>query len=174
MRQISSRPKKRSLHRVLAGVVVSTAAVALAQSPSTDNWQENAVPPPAHFKTEGLHIFDVSVSSSLVYGIDPDTLMLGTDGVVRYVLVARSKSGATNVLFEGIRCKTAEMKTFARWNNQGSWISGAEGAWRPLNFSGPTNHAMHLARDGICEGKTPNGSARNMLQALQRGRVLSN
>jgi len=148
--------------------------MAMAVKTSQDGWQEQHVQPPATFKVEGLQTFDVSVGSSLIYGIDPDTLSLGGDGVVRYVLVARSPSGALNVLYEGIRCQTAEMKTYARWDNQGHWISSAGSAWRTLAFSGPTRHAMRLARDGICEGPTPNGSARNMLQTLERGRSVAN
>ena len=43
--------------------------------------------------------------------IDQRTQAIGEDGVVRYVLVVRSASGAESVSFEGLRCATGERRT---------------------------------------------------------------
>ena len=154
---------------MLLSALLCLSGQAVAQGISADNWQESDTAPPASFSTKHLQFFEVSPGSTLVYGMDPDTLTVGADGVVRYVLVASSARGALNVLYEGIRCQTAEMKTYARWDNHSAWNTGTGSDWRPLSFSGSTRHAMRLARDGVCDGSTPNGSALNILQALQRG-----
>ncbi|MBU7573426.1 MAG: CNP1-like family protein [Hydrogenophaga sp.] len=143
----------------------------LRDDPDAPAWQEAAVKPPPTFSTDQLQAFDVSAGTALNYGIDPKTLSVGEDGVVRYVLVARSSSGALNVLYQGLRCQTAEVKTYGRWNNNASsWNVNAKEAWQELSFSGPTRPAMLLARAGICEGRTINGSAQKILHTLKHGR----
>ena len=99
----------------------SPGAQAQLQNPDAEPWQEAQTAPPAVFSTDQLQAFEVSKDAALSYGIDPKTLTVGNDGVVRYVLVARSAKGALNVLYQGIRCQTAQVKTYGRWNNQSSW-----------------------------------------------------
>lgn len=67
-------------------------------------------------------------------GVDPASVTLGPDGVIRYVIVAQSASGALNAWYEGLRCTTAQVKTYAHWNpgppGNGAPTPGAE--WRNL------------------------------------------
>lgn len=51
--------------------------------------------------------------SPFKYYIDPDSLTLGEDDVVRYTVVVKSSSGATNVIYEGLRCSVTEYRTYA-------------------------------------------------------------
>lgn len=161
---------RRGRPAIVASLALVLAAPVVAQTSSDENWQELATAPPAQFSLDQLQSIEMGAKSSLSYGLDPATLTVGADGVVRYVLVARSPSGALNVLFEGIRCKTAAVKTYARWDNVGAWNISADAAWRPLAFSGSTRHAMQLAREGICDGPTPNGTADRILRSLRTGR----
>jgi len=171
-------PSSRRLprHLVVASAMISFLFLSQAaqaqwlQDPDAEPWNEAVVAPPANFSTEVLQPFEVSQRAELSYGIDPRTLSVGEDGVVRYVMVARSSS-ALNVLYQGVRCATAEVKTYGRWNNNAStWNSNAKEEWQPLSFSGFTRPAMMLARAGICDGRTINGSPQKILQALKHGR----
>ncbi len=147
--------------------------VAAAMADDEPAWKEMAVAPPGSFSTTELQHFTVSSGSSLVYGIDPQTLAVGEDGVIRYVMVARSPSGALNALYEGIRCGSAETKTYARWdNNRSAWHTPTNAEWRPLSFSGMTRPAMILAKEGLCNGKAVNGTPREMLASLKNGMYL--
>jgi hypothetical protein len=147
------------------------AAQAQFKDPDAEPWQESAVTAPASFSTDSLQPFDVAQGSALSYGIDPKTLTVGGDGVVRYVMVARSSSGALNVLFQGVRCATAEFKTYGRWNNNASsWNTSTKEEWQPLSFSGFSRPAMMLARAGICDGKTINGNSQKILHTIKHGR----
>lgn len=137
-----------------------------------ENWTETVVAPPAFFSTSGLLPLEISPGSAMRFGIDPTTLSIGTDRVVRYVLVAQSASGALNVLYEGIRCETAEMKTYARWNNDSSWNVSQDASWRTLQSKGSARHGMVLATQGVCEGTTPNKSVSQILKSLQTGRAV--
>lgn len=140
-------------------------ALALAQPPADPEWQEAVVTPPA-FQTERLQTFPVSVNSSMVFGLDPATLSVGPDYVVRYVVVARSGSGALNALFEGVRCKTAEVRTYARWDNNRALWNAAQSGWQPLSS---VRHAARLAAIAFCDGNAVTGNPQQILQALRRG-----
>lgn len=139
--------------------------------PDAPPWKEATVAPPPKFSTDQLQAFEVSVGAALSYGIDPKTLSVGEDDVVRYVMVARSSSGALNVLYQGVRCQTGEVKTYGRWNNNAStWNVSAKEEWHPLSFSGFARPAMILASQGICDGRTVNGTSQKILQTLKNGR----
>lgn len=133
-------------------------------------WKEAVAAPPASFSTDQLQTFDVAQGTSLTYGIDPNTLSVDADRVVRYVLVAKSSSGALNVLYQGIRCETAEVKTYGRWDNQTRWNTSTKDAWQELSFRGPSRPAMMLARSGVCDGRTINGTPQKILHTLKNGR----
>ncbi len=45
--------------------------------------------------------------------IDPNTFSVGDDGVVRYWMMLKSRLGAMNWHYEGIKCTGAEYKTYA-------------------------------------------------------------
>lgn len=145
------------------------AAPASAQNEEPAPWQESKVTPPASFSTEAVTPFVLDAKSAMSLGIDPKTLSIDPDGVVRYVLVAKSSQGALNVLYEGIRCDTAEVKVYARWDNTSSWNSSGKENWEPLAFRGATRRAMQMARGGVCDGRVPNGPPARILRTLQSG-----
>jgi len=148
----------------------SPGAQAQLQNPDAEPWQEAQSTPPAVFSTDQLQAFEVSKDAALSYGIDPKTLTVGNDGVVRYVLVARSANGALNVLYQGIRCQTAQVKTYGRWNNQSSWNTSPKDDWQELSFRGASRPAMLLARGGVCDGRTITGNPQKILNTLKNGR----
>ncbi|TSE34830.1 CNP1-like family protein [Tepidimonas charontis] len=163
-------------HPLISGLLAALALTAHAQlltDPNRD-WQEAEAPaPPPTLRTEGLVPFSPSVASELRFGLDPDSLTLGPDGVIRYVIVARSASGALNAWYEGLRCATAQVKTYAHWNPgpPGQWQHHPQPTWRALGGEFASRPAVALARGGLCDGATPNGQPRDMLRALRAGRV---
>jgi hypothetical protein len=93
-------------------------------------WKEVEVPPPPALRTSGLVSVEVNGGSELRYGVDPHSIAVGKDGVVRYVIVASSRSGAINALYEGVRCDRGEYRVYARSSGQG-WRP-AETEWKSL------------------------------------------
>lgn len=117
------------------------------------DWKEVEVPPPPAFNAERLVPIDMPRHVSLKLGVDPQTLRITEDGIVRYVMVATSSSGNINASYEGIRCLTGEVKTYARYTASGQWTSVTNPEWKPLNGNQPSLHALALARQGACEGR---------------------
>ncbi len=134
------------------------------------DWKEAAIPPAPAFDAGKLLTFDAAASSSLVFGVDPATLRISDDGVVRYVMVATSPSGARNVFYEGIRCATGEFRTYARYTPAGAWAKVDNAEWRSMFGSMGSKHALQLARSGVCDSAAPASSVGEIVRQLKAGR----
>lgn len=157
-----------------AVVLLGWASFCSGQSPADDpDWVESDVLAPPAFDLKRLIPFDVPVKTGLVFGLDPATLMVTPDGVVRYVVVASSPQGARNVLYEGLRCATAETKIYGWSDEQGNWRMAGKPVWRSLYQHAPSHHARVLAKNALCQGNGPTVPLETMVQRLKLdGRVL--
>jgi hypothetical protein len=156
--------------RYLLAVALSIAVgTSLAQTePAPDGFHEIEVPPPPVYHKEGLIKIDMPGSSSLTYGLDPETLSIGSDGVMRYVMVAYSSSGSVNALYEGLRCETSEVKTYARSSELGRWTTVQDAKWRRLENTAASRHALALAKRGACDTtRLAVGNATEMIKLLR-------
>ena len=152
---------------VAAGMLGLSCAAWAQFNPGALNWKEGEVPPAPAFDAGKLLVFDVSTSSSLVYGVDPATLRIGNDGIVRYVVVATSRTGTRNVMYEGIRCSSGEFKTYARHSAEGGWRPVDKPEWRSVFGNMPSRHAVQLARTGVCSNSAPASSVGEIVQRLK-------
>ena len=152
---------------LVAGMLVACcSAQAQLHAPDPD-WKEAETPPPPALKVDKLVPFDMP-SSLLRWGIDPGSVSIGSDGIVRYVVVARSDGGAVNAMYEGIRCNTAEVKVYAR-SYGGDWSVQRNADWKPLQVNGAQNHSLVIARNAACIGQGPNRSPEHIARDLGRG-----
>jgi CNP1-like family len=135
------------------------------------DWQElESVQPPAAVAQSGLIAIEMPVFVSLRYELDPTSLRIDQDGVVRYVVVATSASGVRNVFFEGVRCKTSEFKTYARMQSDGRWTAVQQAQWRSVYETTVSRHVRNLLRQGMCKGPLPGASTvRELTDLLRNG-----
>lgn len=115
-------------------------------------WVEQETAPPDFPREQGLIEFDAGAASSNRFYIDGATLRVGGDGVVRYVVVIKSGSGATNIIFEGIRCSTRERKQYALGRADMTWSGSRAASWRPIVRG---SYQAVLSKEYFC----PNGIA---------------
>jgi hypothetical protein len=149
----------------LALALLLAASAAHAQLADTDrDWKESEAPAPPALRTSGLIPLEIP-GSQLRFGVDPASVSLGSDGVVRYVVVASSSSGAVNGIYEGIRCSTGEYKVYARNSGSGWSMSGSD--WRLLHDQPQSRHSLLVARTGACVGRGANGSAAQIVRDLR-------
>jgi hypothetical protein len=141
-----------------------------AQSQVDDlDWKESDAPTPPAFKTSALVAIDMPHYVTLKFGIDPSTLQITPDGILRYVMVAVNTSGSVNAMYEGLRCTTGEAKTYARAGISGEWTVVKEPQWRSINDNLPSKHALAFARQGACEGRAMSASSvADVLKALKK------
>ena len=132
------------------------------------DWKEIETPPPPAFDVKKLITFEVSPNSQLVYGVDPASISISPkDGIVRYVMVASNGSGASNVMYEGIRCTTGEFKTYARYSPDGKCTNVSNPEWRSLFDYMPSKHALRFARAGACDSAAPATSVDVLVRRLK-------
>lgn len=157
----------KAFSAVLAGCLLCTSGAALAQFGADGaDWNESELPPPPAFDVGKLVTFEVSRGSALVYGVDPASISISkSDSLVRYVMVARSASGASNVMYEGLRCSTAEFKTYGRYAD-GRWTMVDQPQWHSLG-SLPSKHPLRFAKAGACDGAAPPTSVLDMVNRLK-------
>ena len=134
------------------------------------DWRENSVGQPPSYDPARLIAVEAPRGSALRFGIDPQTIAVGADGVVRYVVVASSQQGADTAMFEGIRCGNSEFRTYARRNKgEAEWSPvGGDTPWKPLARTGLAAHVQAIAQAGICVGRAPNTPVDQMVRDLRR------
>lgn len=164
--------------RALASVALCLALVACASNApeqsdwerahEAQTWQEGRVTLPAYPTKANLIEFDVGTGPHFHFLVDASSLSVGSDGVVRYVLVARSPEGAENVSFEGLRCKDGEYKIYATGSGNGTWVSTRGARWRPVEQAAGSWHRT-LANDYFCPERDTIRTAAEAIDALRRG-----
>ncbi len=119
---------------------------------STKDWVERApdFPEPPASGASLQHLSAIA-RGEFDYSIDTKSLTVGDDGVVRYAIVAVSRSGARNVRYEGVRCATAEGKLYAVESGSGAWEKARGASWQVLSDSGARSAQFNLARDYLCD-----------------------
>ena len=149
----------------LCGVIACASAQTIPD-PAAD-WKEVEAPPPPPLHTQGLVPIEVRRAGTLQFGVDPASVTVGTDRIVRYVVVATSATGTVNGIYEGIRCDTGEVKVYARHNPDSGWVPTRNAEWQNI-FTTPNNsYSLAIARGGACMESAPNGSATQILQDLR-------
>ncbi|KQP21327.1 CNP1-like family protein [Pseudorhodoferax sp. Leaf265] len=137
-----------------------------SNAPDAPEWVENEAPAAPAFDMGRLVDVTVDAQGALRYGIDPATLQIGKDGVVRYVMVARSTSGAMTAMYEGIRCDTGEYKLYARYNVD-KWTPVGKPEWKSLWESTRIKYPLAFARQGGCDGKARPTSVQDIVRQLK-------
>jgi hypothetical protein len=145
-----------------------SACAVLAQLPPDDpDWSEADAPPPPALRTDKLVPLAIP-RSDLRFGVDATSVSIGKDGIVRYVVVATSSSGAINAMYEGIRCDKGEFRTYARHTPGKGWTQ-VNSDWRSVQDGAAARHALAMARTGACMANAPNTSAEQVVRDLAAG-----
>ena len=163
------RSVSRLKHVMVLGLAICAVGLQAQGVGEDPDWKETEVPGPPAFSTDHLILIDMPSYVSLKFGVDPATLAITPDGIVRYVMVAVNASGSVNAMFEGIRCAKGEVKTYARTTANGTWSVIKEPQWRDLSDNLPSKHAMAFARQGACDGRAAAASSvADIIKALKK------
>ncbi len=138
--------------------------------PDAVHWQEEIVQLPVFPEEKNLQEFYVSEMTSHRFFIDGESLKPGKDGVVRYVLVVRTRGGATNITFEGIHCGSQEFKLYASGRQDRTWGEVRSSVWRPIENKPMNRYHAALSRDLFCPARAPISSPEEGRDALRRGK----
>ena len=163
---------EKMLRVVLAGMALGIASHTVGQVFVEDpDWKEIDVPSAPSFNKDKLIAIEMPAYMSLRFGVDPATLTVTNNGVIRYVMVAQGTgagNGTLSAMYEGIRCAAGEFKTYALFSASGQWAPVSNPQWRPLNDNNTSRHALALARQGACDGRSAAArSVQSIVSALK-------
>lgn len=160
------------IKQFLAALAALAACASFAQllgNPVMDpDWREADAPPPPPLRTERLIPLEIP-STSMRFGIDPASVSVGEDGIVRYVVIARSPSGVVNANYEAVHCQLAQVKVYARHNPDSGWVKARDPQWQPIHSTANSRHSLFIARNGACLGSGANGNAAKIVRDLGSG-----
>lgn len=167
--------------RTAAAAAVFLACSGLAGAAPEDDdqdapkkWQEADVQFPAFPVKDRLQPFYVSAATSNRFFVDPSSVSVGKDGVVRYTLVVEADGGASNVTFEGMRCETRERRIYASGRSDGTWSRARGDRWERIRESPVNRQHAALFLEYFCPGGVIVANAPEAVDALRRGGHPSN
>ncbi len=131
-------------------------------------WSEIEAHLPGYPRTDNLIPFEAGGATPHRFYIDAPSLSVGEDGVVRYTLVVKTAGGATNVLFEGIRCETREQKLYAVGHTDGKWVRARDPEWRHIEYKELNRHHGVLYADYFCLDRRRPRNLKEIIEALGR------
>lgn len=150
---------------------------ARAENPSKSDWEreqearefkegEVSLPP---LPDGDLIEFAVSSATSFRFFVDPKSISIGGEGLVRYTLVARSPSGVRNISYEGIRCGGQGLVRVYAFSTGDKWSRNTASDWRPIEPKGVQRWHSVLRSQFFCPGRFYIQSAQEGIDALRRG-----
>ena len=87
------------------------------------------------------------------YLLDRKSVNRGSDDVMRYTVVIRSPTGTENVFFEGIRCETDQVRTYAYASSGGTFVP-VNSDWGPIAARGARGYQDYLLERVVCDPRT--------------------
>ena len=155
---------------LLLSLFVSVSAYAdFDEDYALKTWQEIEVQLPSAPRPESLQSFYVGAATDNRFLIDLSSLSVGSDGVVRYVLLVLTPGGARNVTFEGMRCETGERRIYASGRSDGAWSKSRNNDWMPIKKEGSNRYHAALYFDYFCPDGIIVQSVKDAKDALRRG-----
>jgi hypothetical protein len=120
------------------------------QVPEKEKWLEGKVQVPQRIDSDDLEEFQVAANETRFrYFVERNSIQQDADGVVRFTLVIRSNSGASNSSYEGFRCRERLYKVYAYGGDEHlTAIPGTD--WEPIPKDESTDYRATLYDDLLC------------------------
>jgi hypothetical protein len=112
--------------------------------------------------------FETTAETRNRFFIDQESLSIAEDRTIRYALVIESPSGVRNVSYEGMRCSSADIKTYAWGTSEGKWYAAKEPQWQPIRVDRMNGQHETLYERYFCEAATGMRSASDIIRVMQQ------
>jgi hypothetical protein len=133
-------------------------------------WNELEAQFPGAPQEVNLVRIDLGPAARHDYFLDRASISTGSDGVVRYTLIARSTGGARTVNFEGMRCVSGESKLYAFGRPDGTWSRNKNAAWARIKDREIAGYQRELFAHYFCTVDGP-AEMKVITKALRQGGV---
>ena len=112
-----------------------------------------------------LQPFYVSQTTVFKFAIDTSSILIGADGVTRYIVVMTNPSGGEQAQYEGIRCDSYQWKLYGNFENT-KWIKNPLSSWNTINTKVANRYQAALASGALCNFNNQEKSMNSVLNSL--------
>ena len=132
-------------------------------------WNEIEVQLPPFPEEANLIPFLVGSNYDKKYYIDGNSISVDSDSVIRFAMIIISSAGAQNISFEGMRCATAERRSYAFGRSDKTWSKARSNNWVKI-MGGSNNHYVDLYSNFLCTaGLAMLTSAEDVRRVFRKG-----
>ena len=109
--------------------------------------------------------FYVSQRTIFKFAVDTDSILIGADGVTRYIVVITNPSGGQQSQYEGIRCDSFQWRLYGTYESTG-WKENPLSSWKNIQSDIPNRYQASLAQGAFCNFNSQEKNIKNILTSL--------
>lgn len=109
--------------------------------------------------------FYVSQHTIFKFSVDTDSILIGADGVTRYIVVLTNPSGGQQAQYEGIRCDSFQWRLYGTFENQ-AWRENPLSTWKIIQSNVPNRYQAALAQEAFCNFGSQETNIKGIIRAL--------
>jgi hypothetical protein len=109
--------------------------------------------------------FYVSQQTIFKFAVDTDSILIGNDGVTRYIVILTSPNGNSQVQYEGIRCDSFQWRLYGTFENS-TWKENPLSSWRAIQDHTPNRYQAALAQGAFCNFTSQEKSIKTVIKSL--------
>jgi len=107
----------------------------------------------------------VSRETVFKFAVDTDSILIGADGVTRYIVVLTNPSGGQQIQYEGIRCDSFQWRLYGTFENE-AWRENPLSTWRDIQSKIPNRYQAALAQGAFCNLNIQEKNIGTIIKAL--------
>ena len=112
-----------------------------------------------------LQPFYVSQTTIFKFAVDTNSILIGSDGITRYIVVITNPSGGQQSQYEGIRCDSFQWRLYGTFDNN-KWNENPLGSWAAIKSKIPNRYQAALAQGAFCNFASQEKSMAVIMKAL--------
>ncbi len=109
--------------------------------------------------------FYVSQHTIFKFAVDTNSILIGADGVTRYIVLITNPNGGQQAQYEGIRCDSFQWRLYGTLEN-GAWRENPLSNWRAIQSNVPNRYQAALAQGAFCNLTIQEKSINTIIQVL--------
>ena len=112
-----------------------------------------------------LQPFYVSQTTIFKFAVDTNSILIGSDGITRYIVVITNPSGGQQSQYEGVRCDSFQWRLYGTFDNN-KWNENPLGSWAAIKSKTPNRYQAALAQGAFCNFASQEKSMAVIMKAL--------
>ena len=112
-----------------------------------------------------LQPFYVSQHTIFKFAVDTNSILIGNDGITRYIVSLTSPNGNSQVQYEGIRCDSFQWRLYGTFESS-TWKENPLSSWRNIQSNISNRYQASLAQGAFCNLATQEKNIKTIINSL--------